>query len=233
VSLLIPVGRSSAVLAATAGLVLLGAGPALAHVEVTAQGAAQAGTGPVTLLFSAEAESTTSGIVGVRTQLPEGIEPGAVSLASAPQGWALAPIAGGFELSGPATVPGEDLAYGVTVALLPADATELVFPTVQRYADGREDAWIEPVTDAVPDPGMPAPALAVAPAPPGVTPSATPAPATTDTPAPTTAAETSDAAGSGAPEDGGIGTGTVVLLGVLAVAVAVTAGVVLRRRARL
>lgn len=229
-----PVRRSSAVLVAAAGLVLLGAGPALAHVEVTAQGTAQAGTGPVTLLFSAAAESTTSGIVGVRTQLPAGIEPGAVSLASAPQGWALAPIEGGFELSGPATVPGEDLEYGVTVALLPADATELAFPTVQRYADGREDAWIEPVTDAVPDPEMPAPALAVAPAPPGGTPSATPAPApaTTDAPAPTTAARTSDAAGAGAPEDGGIGTGTVVLLGVLAGAVAVTAGVVLRRRGR-
>jgi hypothetical protein len=84
--------RSSAVPAPAAVLVLLGAGPALAHVEVAAQGTAQAGTGPVTLLFSAEAESATAGIVGFRTRLPEGIEPGAASLASAPPGWVLAPV---------------------------------------------------------------------------------------------------------------------------------------------
>jgi uncharacterized protein YcnI len=216
---------------AALGIVIAAAGPASAHVEVTAEGA-QAGTGPVTLSFSAESESATLGIVSIKTQLPSGIAPADVSLASGPAGWVLTPTAHGFELAGADLGPGVDAEYSVTVARLPAESTELVFPTLQRYADGREDAWIEPVTDAVPDPGMPAPVLAVAPAPPGVTPSATPAPATTDTPAPTTAAETSDAAGSGAPEDGGIGTGTVVLLGVLAVAVAVTAGVVLRRRAR-
>jgi hypothetical protein len=55
----------------------------------------------------------------------------------------LAPTADGFELGGPALVPGLDAEYSVTVAQLPADATELTFPTLQRYSDGREDAWIE------------------------------------------------------------------------------------------
>jgi hypothetical protein len=67
------------------------------------------------------------------------------------------------------------------VAQLPADATELAFPTLQRYSDGREDAWIEPVTDALPDPEKPAPVQTVAPAPPGATTAATPSPTATDT----------------------------------------------------
>ena len=100
----------------------------------------------------AESESPSVGIVGVKTQLPDGIAPADVSLAGGPEGWALTPTADGFELGGPALVPGLDAEYSVTVAQLPADATELTFPTLQRYSDGREDAWIEPVTDPLPNP---------------------------------------------------------------------------------
>jgi hypothetical protein len=115
-------------------------------------GPAQAGTGPVTLVFMAESESSTARIVSVKTQLPEGIAPGDVSLVSAPEGWALTPTADGFELGGPAIAPGLDAEYSVAVAQLPTDSTELAFPTLQRYSDGHEDAWIEPVTDDVPEP---------------------------------------------------------------------------------
>jgi hypothetical protein len=52
-------------------LTLATAGTADAYIEVHAEGA-QAGTGPVTLSFSAESESPTVGIVGVKTQLPAG-----------------------------------------------------------------------------------------------------------------------------------------------------------------
>lgn len=61
--------------------------PASTHLEATAEGA-QAGTGPVPASVLAEAESTT-GIVGVKTQLPAGIDPDKVWLAPGPTGWAL------------------------------------------------------------------------------------------------------------------------------------------------
>ena len=175
----------------TVGLLLVTAVPAGAHVEVSAEGA-QAGTGPVTVSFSAESESATVGIVGMKTQLPRGIAPADVSLASGPAGWVLTPTADGFELAGPGIGAGVDAKYSVTIAQLPADTTELVFPTLQRYADGREDAWIEPVTDALPNPDSPAPVLTVEPPPPGVTTTTAPTTAPTtdsaETPAPTEAA---------------------------------------------
>jgi hypothetical protein len=202
----------------------MGAGPAVAHIEVSAEGA-QAGAGPVTLSFMAESESPNVGIVGVKAQLPDGMAPADVSLAGAPEGWALTPTADGFELGGPALAPGLDAEYSVTVAQLPADATELAFPTLQRYSDGREDAWIEPVTDALPNPEKPAPVLSVAPAPPGATTAGTPSPTATDAataePTASTDAQTDEALESA---DDGSNTGTIVLVvGFLAV-VAIGAG---------
>jgi uncharacterized protein YcnI len=158
-----PYRRAAFTLAGALALTLPTTGQASAHVEVHAEGA-QAGTGPVTVSFSAESESPTVGIVRIKTQLPQGIDPADVSLATAPAGWTLVQTDDGFELSGPELGAGLDAEYGVTVAQLPSDATELTFPTLQYYADGREDAWIEPVTDAVPEPQKPAPVLTVAPA---------------------------------------------------------------------
>jgi hypothetical protein len=215
--------RGALIAAFTTALLLAGSGPAAAHIEVASDGPAQAGTGPVTLLFMAEAESRTAGIVSVKTQLPAGMAPADVSLVSAPEGWVLTPTADGFELGGPAVAPGLDAEYSVAVAHLPADRTELAFPTLQRYSDGTEDAWIEPVTEAAPEPEKPAPVLTVAPAPPGATttpaPSETAAPPTTDsgadTAAPAEASERSE-------QDSN--TGTLVLVVALVAAVAIGAG---------
>jgi uncharacterized protein YcnI len=167
------------------GTVLLaaGTGTAAAHVHVDAPGAV-AGTGPVTLGFSAASEAA-AGITAMRTQVPAGISPADVSLASGPAGWSLTPTPGGFEVGGPALPSGQDAEYAVTVATLPAGVTELAFPTVQVYADGTEDAWIEPEVPGGPEPELPAPVLAVAP---GTAVPTTSAPATTP-PAPPTEAE--------------------------------------------
>lgn len=183
----------------------------------------------------AEAESTTAGIVGVKTQLPAGIDPATVSLAAGPSGWVLTATPEGYEVSGPDIGPGVDLEYGITIDMLPRDSTELPFKTLLRYSDGREDAWIELPTDANPNPEQPAPAITVAPAPPAST---TTAPST---PAPTATA-TSPSAGadatSSAPQEAAAATtedssavGWVVA-GVMVVAV-VLAGVLWfwRRRA--
>jgi Domain of unkown function (DUF1775) len=204
--------RGAVTTASSVGFVLIGAGPAAAHIEVSAE-SAQAGTGPVTLSFMAESESPSAGIVSVKTQLPDGIAPATVSLAGAPEGWVLTPTADGFELGGPALAPGLDAEYSVAVTQLPADATELAFPTLQRYSDGREDAWIEPVTDALPDPEKPAPVLSVAPAPPGATTAATPSPTATDAatsePTASTDAQTDEASQS---TDDGSNTGMIALV---------------------
>ena len=157
--------RAAIVAAATLGLSVLGLAPASAHVEASAEGA-QAGTGPVTVSFVAEAESATAGIVGVKTQLPAGIAPDAVSLASGPAGWTMTVMPDAYEVSGPDIGPGVDLMYGITVEQLPRESTELPFRTLLRYSDGREDAWIESPTENNPDPEMPAPTITVAAAPP-------------------------------------------------------------------
>jgi uncharacterized protein YcnI len=160
--------RAAIVALAVLVVALAGAGPAAAHVEASAEGA-QAGTGPVVVDFLAEAESTTAGIVGVKVQLPAGISPDGVALASGPAGWTLTPTADGYEAGGPGIGPGVDLQYGITIAQLPPDATELPFKTLLRYSDGREDAWIELPSESNPAPEQPAPTITVAPAPPAAT----------------------------------------------------------------
>src|SRR5918998_535129 len=113
----------------------------------------------------------------------DGGNPAGVSLAAGPPGWALTPTARGFGVGGPALPVGADAEYAVTVSTLPAGETELAFPTVQVYADGTEDAWIEQEVPGGPEPELPAPVLAVTPGAPAAT-TAAPAP-----PAPTVAAE--------------------------------------------
>jgi uncharacterized protein YcnI len=210
--------RSLATGALTAALLAAGTGTAAAHVEVSAPGAT-AGTGPVTVTFSAAAENP-SGVAGLRTQLPEGIDPATVSLASGPAGWALTATADGFEVGGPPLASGEDAEFAVSVAQLPFEVTELAFPTIQRYADGTEDAWIEQTAPGAPEPEQPAPVLTVAPGAPA--PATASAPPTTTTPSPepspqeTAATATTPAAEE--EDDGGVATGWLVGLGVLVVA---------------
>ena len=201
-----------------------GTGTAAAHVHVDAPGAV-AGTGPVTLEFSAASEAD-AGITAMRTRLPPGIAPAGVSLASGPSGWTLTPTAQGFEVGGPALPSGEDAEYAVTVAALPAGVTELAFPTVQVYADGTEDAWIEPELPDQPEPELPAPVLAVAP---GTAVPSTPAPAT---PAPTVGAEPAPTATTPDPAaaaEQGTGSGGLVAVAAVAGLAAVAGGLWYRR----
>ena len=211
------IGRRTAVPAVLAlGLVLAGAGPASAHVEATAEGA-QAGTGPVTVDFFAEAESTTAGIVGVKIQLPPGIPPASVSLASGPAGWTLTPTADGYEAGGADIGPGVNLEYSISIAQLPPDATELPFKLLLRYSDGREDPWIELPTDSNPEPENPAPIVTVAPAPPGPT----TAPSTPSATPPTTAAPSpvaTDDSAQSSEEDGSLPTGVIVAVVIVVLA---------------
>ncbi|MGY1682027.1 DUF1775 domain-containing protein [Geodermatophilus sp. SYSU D01176] len=206
-------------------LLAAGTGTAAAHVSVDAPGAV-AGTGPVTLQFSAASEAA-AGITAMRTRLPEGIDPAGVSLASGPAGWTLASTGQGFEVGGPALPPGADAEYAVTVATLLAGVTELAFPTVQVYADGTEDAWIEQQVPGGPEPELPAPVLTVAPGTPAPSTSA-PAPTVSATPTesePAPTATTPDPAAA----DEGTGSGWLVPVAAVAGLAAVAGGLWYRR----
>ena len=131
-------------------------------------------------------------------------------------------------MAAPLSPPGLDAEYSVTVAQLPADATELASPTLQRYSDGREDAWIEPVTADLPNPERPAPVLSVAPAPPGATAPSAEASSPTATGTPTEVS--TDASEHAAHEDSGNSVlGLVVAAALLVIGAAVW--IVRRRRA--
>ena len=226
--------RRLAVVCTAAGLaVVLAAGPALAHVEVEATPARALATDAL-LSLTAEAESGTAGISGLRIQLPAGLVPADLRLASGPAGWRLTGTAGVVTVSGPALPVGRSLRLGIRVRQLPDDR-QLVLKTIQSYTDGKQDAWIELPTASVPEPEQPAPIVRLQAAAPGATavPRAAPAtavPSTTPASAPTPRTS-GDAPVADPAEDGSVAVWVFggVLAGIAALGVIVLAA---RRRLR-
>jgi uncharacterized protein YcnI len=229
-------GRRLAVLSvAAAALVAATAGPALAHVEIEAAPARALAIDAV-LTMTAEAESATAGITGVRIQLPSGLVPGDLRLAAGPSGWRLAGSGAVVAISGPALPVGTDLRLRIRVRQLPA-GDQLVLKTVQSYADGQQDAWIEVPTSSVPDPDQPAPIVRLQAAAPGATPlprvvpttaaPTTAAPTATPASAPPTSGQTAAASNA---DDGGSDAGW--LFGGVLVGVVLLGGTVVAARRR-
>jgi hypothetical protein len=163
---------------AIAGLAVLGlAGPALAHVEVSAD-KTTAGAQNVTLTFNGEAESGTAGIASERVVLPQGIDPASVTLVKAPAGWTFAANADGFTVGGKALKIGVDAVWKVKIAKLPDGQTRLSFKTLETYGDGKVARWSEIQEPGQDEPDNPAPLVTLKPGP---------------STAPTTAAPTSEA----------------------------------------
>jgi hypothetical protein len=228
----IATARRLAVVCTAAGLaVVLAAGPALAHVEVEATPARALATDAL-LSLTAEAESGTAGISGLRIQLPAGLVPTDLRLASGPAGWRLTGTGGVVTVTGPALPIGRSLRLGIRVRQLPDDR-QLVLKTIQSYTDGKQDAWIELPTASVPEPEQPAPIVRLQPAAPGSTavPRATP---TTSAPTTTPAAPTPRTSGA-APvadpaDDGSV---AVWMFGGVLAGIAVLGVIVLAARRRL
>jgi uncharacterized protein YcnI len=217
-----------AVLAGVVLALLLSAGPAAAHVVVRVE-PAQAGARDAVVTFTAAAESDTAGISAVQVQLPDGIAPGDVTLASGPPDWALTPGTDGYTVTGPPLPVGAEVSYAIRVRQLP-DAPSVAFRTVQNYTDGRADRWIEVPAPGGAEPANPAPVATLAPAAGG---SSTPGPAPSS---PTVAAaqppDSTDSPDAAGLADGGGVPGVVwVGIAVLAAAVAVAVIVMARRRA--
>ncbi|WP_067499790.1 DUF1775 domain-containing protein [Actinoplanes sp. TFC3] len=176
--------------------VLLLAGPAAAHVEVSAD-KDTAGATDVTLTFHGEAENDAAGIKSERVVLPEGIAPGDVTLVKAPAGWTFTPTADGFTVAGKALKVGADAEWSVQIAKLPDGETRLSFKTLETYGDGEVSRWIEIQEQGKDEPDNPAPLVTLKPgakptttsaAPAGAAPSSAPASAAAPAPAATTVA---------------------------------------------
>ncbi|WP_203819076.1 DUF1775 domain-containing protein [Paractinoplanes ferrugineus] len=150
---------------AVAGFAVFGvAGPALAHVEVSAD-KTTAGAENVTLTFDGEAESTSAGLAAERVVLPAGIDPAGVTLVSAPAGWAFSRTADGFTVAGKALKVGTDAVWKVKIAKLPDGETRLSFKTLETYGDGKVSRWIEIQQAGQDEPDNPAPLVTLKPGP--------------------------------------------------------------------
>ena len=150
--------RAMTVVALAGVAVAVAAGPAFAHVQVSAD-KTQAGASDVTLTFRGEAENPKAGIKSERVVLPTGIAPAGVTLVRAPSGWTFARDADGFTVGGKALPQGTDARWSVKIAKLPADQTRLSFKTLETYGDGEISRWIEIQQPGQPEPPNPAPLL--------------------------------------------------------------------------
>jgi len=216
-------------ISALAGVgVLALAGPALAHVEVSAN-KTTAGATDVTLTFSGEAENDAAGIKSERVVLPAGIAPTDVSLVKAPAGWKFTQNSDGFTVAGQALKIGTDAEWSVKIAKLPDGKTTLDFKTLETYGNGEVDRWIELQEAGQDEPDHPAPQLKLK-AGPATAPSSAPAAvATSAAPAPTTAPTTAVAAPDPVSSDSGSSTWWIWVI-VVVVVLAAGGIFVLRRR---
>jgi uncharacterized protein YcnI len=140
------------------------AGPALAHVEVSAD-KTTAGAQNVTLSFNGEAENDAAGIQSERVVLPPGIAPASVSLVKAPAGWTFTRGADGFTVAGKPLKIGTDAVWQVRVAKLPDGQTRLSFKTLETYGNGDVSRWIEIQEAGQDEPDNPAPLVTLKPGP--------------------------------------------------------------------
>jgi len=146
---------------AGAGVLAL-AGPALAHVEVSAD-KTTAGATDVTLTFTGEAENPSAGIKSERVVLPAGIAPADVTLVKAPSGWTFTRGSDGFTVAGKALKAGTDAQWSVKIAKLPDGQTRLSFKTLETYGNGDVSRWIEIQEPGQEEPDNPAPLLTLKP----------------------------------------------------------------------
>jgi uncharacterized protein YcnI len=173
--------RATTVLALTAAAVVLGAGPASAHVTAQPGEAAQGGYTVVT--FRVPDESDTAGTVKLEVRLPADHPITSVRTTPIP-GWTAAvakatlnppvQVNGNAVTEAVSTVtwtaasgtrigPGEYLDFPLSLGPLPTGVDQLALPATQTYDDGKVVAWDQPSTDGA-EPERPAPVVRLTPA---------------------------------------------------------------------
>jgi hypothetical protein len=202
---------------AAAGLAVLGvAGPALAHVEVSAD-KTTAGATDVTLTFTGEAENPKAGIQSERVVLPTGVAPAEVSSVKLPAGWSFSQGTDGFTVGGKALKTGTNAVWSVKIAKLPDGQTRLSFKTVETYGNGDVSRWIEIQQPGQAEPDNPAPLVVLKPGP-SAAPTSAASATESPTPAPAITPATTPAAAPAAPDNGSSTWWIWVVLGALIVA---------------
>jgi uncharacterized protein YcnI len=221
-----------AALAASVGLLAVGAGVASAHVTVSSTDAAPGGFGKVT--FRVPNESDAASTVDLRIQVPT--DTPLTSLRAQPvPGWTVtlttsqlpepqvdddgAQVTQAVSVveyradAGGGIAPGQFQEFALSGGPFP-EADALTFNVVQGYSDGTETAWIEPTVAGQAEPEHPAPVLSLS-------------GAAADTHGGTAAGTTTTAA-----DDGGNGTAVAALVVGIAGLLAGLAGLALGWSAR-
>jgi hypothetical protein len=214
-------------ISAIAGVgVLALAGPALAHVEVSAD-KTTAGATDVTLTFNGEAENPAAGIKSERVVLPAGIAPAEVTLVKAPSGWTYTQNSDGFTVAGKALKIGTNAVWSVKIAKLPDGETRLSFKTLETYGNGDVSRWIELQQPGQAEPDNPAPLLTLKP---GAATTPPASPSSVAAPVPSAAAPTTAQATEPASSDSGSSTWWIWVIVVVLVVAAGAIFAVRRRR---
>jgi periplasmic copper chaperone A len=169
--------RTCAAMAGAAGLVLVSALPAAAHVHVSSSDAAPGGFGK--LVFSVPNESDSAEVTQLVVKLPTDTPLASVSTKPM-SGWSVE--AEPTELPEPVQVNGATVTEAVTqitwtaqkgqglapdqfaefevsAGPFPEHVDQLTFPTIQTYSDGEVVRWVQPVEAGSPEPERPAPVL--------------------------------------------------------------------------
>lgn len=169
--------RPALTVALVAGLVVLPAAAASAHVRVGVDDAS--GGAYSVMTFRVPNESDTAGTTEVAVQLPTDTPITFVSVEPVP-GWTAEVVRG--DLPEPVTSeegtvtravlsvtwtadegvqigPDEFQRFVVVAGPLPAEGTDVVLPTTQTYSDGEVVAWDEPVAEGQEEPEFPAPSF--------------------------------------------------------------------------
>ncbi len=152
--------RRAATLLSVILLVVFGsAGPAAAHVTVSAS-SVQPGAWAI-LTFTVPTESETASTVGLTVLLPTGT-PFRSVLTEAVPGWTVTtgPAKVEWKATGAGIGPGQFGRFAISAGPLPAGGT-LFLPTTQHYSDGTDVDWVQQAQDGA-EPENPAPSITIA-----------------------------------------------------------------------
>ena len=174
--------RGGIVAAVAAGVALIGAAPAFAHV--TAQPSTAQQGGYTVINFRVPNESDTAGTVKLEVSLP--LDHPITSARTTPQpGWTAVVTKGtlptpiqrnGTSITQAVTTvtwtaqpgtrigPGQYVDFPLSVGPLPSDTDSLVLPATQTYDDGKVVAWNQQQTPGGEEPEHPAPKITLTPA---------------------------------------------------------------------
>jgi len=205
--------RLSAALAGAAGLILVTALPAAAHVTVSSPDAEAGSFGK--LVFRVPNESDSASTTKLEVRLPTDTPFASVSTKPMP-GWTVEadpvrldePVeSDGVELTkavttvtwtadrGAALPPEQFAEFEISVGPFPEDVESMAFPTIQTYSDGEVARWTQPIPEGGAEPDSPAPTLELASAAGAET--VAPAAATSQAPASSEAGDSDDAMARG------------------------------------